>query len=307
LGGEGGWDYLSVDSATHRLFISRGTHVVVVDLEQGTVVGDILNTPGVHGIALVSELNKGFTSNGKSATASIFDMKTLKVSGEVKTDQDPDAIVYDPSSKRVFTFNGDAASATAIDAATGKAVGSIALGGGPEYAASDGKGHMFVNLEDKSALVKFDPATLRVESTWPLAPCESPSGLAIDAEHEILIVGCHNKMMAFVDGNSGHVIGTVPIGQGVDANRFDPETGLAFASCGDGTVTIAHEDSPDKFSVVEVLNTQRGARTMEWDKSNHNLYLVSADFGAAPAATTENPHPRPPIVPGTATLLIYGK
>jgi len=234
-------------------------------------------------------------------------MKTLKVSGEVKTDQDPDAIVYDPSSKRVFTFNGDAASATAIDAATGKAVGSIALGGGPEYAASDGKGHMFVNLEDKSALVKFDPATLRVESTWPLAPCESPSGLAIDAEHEILIVGCHNKMMAFVDGNSGHVIGTVPIGQGVDANRFDPETGLAFASCGDGTVTIAHEDSPDKFSVVEVLNTQRGARTMEWDKSNHNLYLVSADFGAAPAATTENPHPRPPIVPGTATLLIYGK
>ena len=307
LGGEGGWDYLTVDPATHRLFISRSTHVMVVDAEQGTVLGDIPNTPGVHGIALVSELNKGFTSNGKSATSTIFDMTTLKVSGEAKTDKDPDAIVYDPSSKRIFTFNGDAASATAIDAATGKSVGTVALGGGPEYAASDGKGHMFVNLEDKSALVKFDPATLKVENTWPLAPCESPSGLAIDVEHEILIVGCHNKMMAFVDGNSGHVIGTVPIGQGVDANRFDPETGLAFASCGDGTLTIAHEDSPDKFSVVQVLNTQRGARTMEWDKSNHNLCLVTAEFGPAPAATAENPHPRPPVIPGTFTLLIYGK
>ena len=153
----------------------------------------------------------------------------------------------------MFTFNGGADSATAIDAATGKAVGTVALGGGPEFAASDGKGHVFVNLEDKSQLVKFDPVTLKVEKTWPLAPCESPSGLAIDAEHEILVVGCHNKMMAFVDGNSGHVIGTVPIGQGVDANRFDPATGFAFASCGDGTVTVAHEDSPDKFTVVDTI------------------------------------------------------
>ena len=307
LGGEGGWDYLTVDPASRRLFISRGTHVMVVDADEGKVVGDIPNTPGVHGIALVPEMNKGFTSNGKSNTSTIFDMKTLEKLGEATTEKNPDAIIYDPASKRVFTFNGDASSATAIDAATGKTVGNFALGGGPEYAASDGKGHAFVNLEDKSQLVKFDPVTLKVEKTWPLAPCESPSGLAIDAEHQILVVGCHNKMMAFVDGNSGHVIGTVPIGQGVDANRFDPETGFAFASCGDGTVTVAHEDSPDKFSVVDTISTQRGARTMELDTSNHNLYLVTADFGATPAPTPEHPRPRPAIVPDTFTLLIFGR
>ena len=307
LGGEGGWDYLSVDASSRRLFISRGTHVMVVDADQGTVVGDIPNTQGVHGIALVPEMNKGFTSNGRTATVTIFDMKTLKALGEVKTDKDPDAIIYDPASKRVFTFNGDASSSTAIDAATGKVVGTVALGGGPEFAAADGKGHVFVNLEDKGQLVKVDATTLKVEKSWPLAPCESPSGLAIDAEHEILVVGCHNKMMAFVDGNSGHIIGTVPIGQGVDANRFDADSGFAFASCGDGTVTVAHEDSPDKFSAVDTINTQRGARTMELDRSNHNLYLVSADFGATPAATAEHPHPRPAIVPDTFVLLIYGK
>jgi DNA-binding beta-propeller fold protein YncE len=307
LGGEGFWDYLTVDSATHRVFISRGTHVMVVDPDQGRVVGDVPDTQGVHGIALAGEFNKGFTSNGRSATATIFDMTTLKAVGEAKTDKDPDAIIYDPSSKRVFTFNGDSATATAIDAESGKVAGNVALGGGPEFAASDGKGHVFVNLEDKSQLVKFDPKTLKVENTWPLDPCKSPSGLAIDAEHEILVVGCHNKMMAFVDGNSGKVISTVPIGQGVDANRFDPGTGYAFASCGDGTLTIAHEDAPDKFSVVETINTQRGARTMALDKSNHNVYLVTAEFGPAPAATASNPRPRPTMVPDSFTLLIYSK
>jgi YVTN family beta-propeller protein len=307
LGGEGGWDYLTVDPASHRLFISRGTHVMVVDADEGKAVGDIPGTQGVHGIALVADMNKGFTSNGKSNTSTVFDMKTLQPAGEASTEKNPDAIIYDPASKRVFTFNGGSDSATAIDAATGKAVGTVALGGGPEFAASDGKGHVFVNLEDKNQLVKFDPVTLKVEKTWPLAPCESPSGLAIDAEHEILIVGCHNKMMAFVDGSSGTVIGTVPICQGVDANRFDPATGFAFASCGDGTVTVAHEDSPDKFSVVDNIQTQKGARTMELDPTNHNLYLVSADFGAPPAATPEHPRPRPPIVPDTFTLLIFGR
>ena len=307
LGGEGGWDYLTVDPASRHLFISRGTHVMVVNADEGKVVGDIPNTQGVHGIALVQDMSKGFTSNGKTATSTVFDMKTLQPLGEAATEKNPDAIIYDPASKRVFTFNGGSDSATAIDAATGKAVGTIALGGGPEFAASDGKGHVFVNLEDKSQLVKFDPLTLKVEKTWTLAPCESPSGLAIDAEHEILVVGCHNKMMAFVDGSSGTVVGTVPICQGVDANRFDPATGFAFASCGDGTVTVAHEDSPDKFSVVDTITTQRGARTMELDTSNHNLYLVSADFGPTPAATPEHPRPRPPMIPDTFTLLIFGR
>jgi DNA-binding beta-propeller fold protein YncE len=307
LGGTGGWDYLEVDPATHRLFISRGTHVIVVDPDQGKIVGDIPDTQGVHGIAFANKFERGFTTNGRTSNSSIFDLGSLRLVDQATTDKDPDAIIYDPFSERVFTMNGDGNSATAIDAASGKVVGSIPLGGGPEFAAADGKGNIFANLEDKSSLVKFNAKTLKVENTWPLAPCESPSGLAIDAAHQILIVGCHNKLMAFVDGNSGKIIGTVPIGQGVDANRFDPVTGYAFASCGDGTLTIAHEDSPTHFSFVETIETQRGARTMALDYVTHTLYLVSAEFGPAPAATTENPRPRPAIIPDTFTLLVYGK
>jgi hypothetical protein len=307
LGGTGGWDYLEVDPATHRLFISRGTHVIVVDPDQGKIVGDIPDTQGVHGIALADEFNKGFTTNGRTADSTMFDLASLKALGNIKTDKDSDGVIYGSFSKRVFTFNGDANTSSAIDVASGKLVATFPLGGGPEFAASDGKGKIFVNLEDKSALVKFDAKTLKIENTWPLAPCESPSGLAIDAANEILVVGCHNKLMTFVDGNSGKVIGTVPIGQGVDANRFDPVTGYAFASCGDGSITIAHEDSPTKFSLVEMIQTQRGARTMALDYANHNLYTVTADFGPSPAATTENPRPRPSILPDTFTLLVYSK
>jgi YVTN family beta-propeller protein len=307
LGGAGGWDYLTVDQATHRLFISRGTHVIVVDPEQGKIIGDIADTQGVHGIALAPEFNRGYTTNGRAANSTIFDMASLKVLGEAKTDKDPDAVIYDPASKRVFSFNGDGNSTTVIDAKSGNVDGTIPLGGGPEFAAADGKGVVFANLEDKSSLVKIDSKNMKVVNTWPLAPCESPSGLAIDAEHEILVVGCHNKLMAFVDGNSGKILGTVPIGQGVDANRFDPGTGYAFASCGDGTLTIAHEDSPGKFSLVEMIQTKRGARTMALDESNHNVYLVTADFGPAPAATADNPRPRPAILPDSFTLLVYGK
>ena len=307
LGGTGGWDYLTVDPATHRLFISRGTHFMVVDLAQSKIVGDIPDTQGAHGVALAAEFSRGYTTNGRTADSTIFDMATLKVLGNVKTDKDTDGVIYDPFSKRVFTLNGDANTATAIDAKSGTVAGSVALGGGPEFGATDGKGHIFVNLEDKSSLVRFDAKTLKLENTWPLAPCESPSGLAIDAEHEILIVGCHNKLMAFVDGDSGKVFGTVPIGQGVDANRFDPGTGYAFASCGDGTITIAHEDSPAKFTLVDTIQTKRGARTMEIDPTNHHLYTVTADFGPVPAATAENPRPRPAILPDTFVLLEYAK
>lgn len=307
LGGSGGWDYLEVDPATHRLFISRATHVIVVDPEQGKIIGDIPDTQGVHGIAFVDEFNKGFTTNGRTSDVSIFDLTSLKALGNVKTDKDTDAIIYDIFSKRVFTFNGDANTSSAIDAASGKLVSTFPLGGGPEFGASDGKGKIFVNLEDKSSLVKFDAKTLTIENTWPLAPCESPSGLAIDAANEILVVGCHNKLMAFVDGNSGKVLGTVPIGERVDANRFDPGTGYAFASCGDGTLTIAHEDSPAQFSPVETIQTQRGARTMAIDYTTHTVYLVTADLGPAPPATKENPRPRPAIIPDTFTLLVYTK
>jgi DNA-binding beta-propeller fold protein YncE len=307
LGGSGGWDYLELDPVTHRLFITRSTHVIVVDPEQGKIVGDISDTQGVHGIAFADEFNKGFTSNGRSSNSTIFDLTSLKVIGDAPTDKGPDGLIYDPFSKRAFSFNGDANSSTAIDAASGKVAGTVALGGGPEFAASDNKGNIFVNLEDKSTLVKFDAKTLKIENTWPLAPCESPSGLAIDAAHEVLVVGCRNKLMAFVDGNSGEILGTVPIGQGVDANRFDPVTGYAFASCGDGTLAIAHEDLPGKFSLVETIQTQRGARTMALDYATHTVYLVTAELGAAPVSTPENPHPRPTIVPDTFTLLVYGK
>jgi DNA-binding beta-propeller fold protein YncE len=307
LGGSGGWDYLEVDPATHRLFISRATHVIVFDPDQEKIVGDIRETQGVHGIAFANEFNKGFTTDGRTADSTVFDLASLKTLGVIKTDKDSDAIIYDPFSKRVFTFNGDANTSTAIDAQSGKAVSTFPLGGGPEFGATDGKGKIFVNLEDKSSLVKFDAKSLKIENTWPLAPCESPSGLAIDAAHEILIVGCHNKLMAFVDGNSGKVLGTVPIGQGVDANRFDPVTGYAFASCGDGTLTIAHEDSPGKFSAVETIQTQRGARTMALDYATHVAYLVTADFGPTPDATSENPRPRPSIIPETFVLLVYVK
>jgi DNA-binding beta-propeller fold protein YncE len=307
LGGTGGWDYLEVDPATHRLFVSRGTHYVVVDPDQGKIIGDIPGSQRAHGVAFANEFNKGFTTDGSNADSTIFDLTSLRVLEKVKTDKDSDAVIYDPFSKRVFTFNGDANTASAIDAASGKLVSTFPLGGGPEFGATDGKGKIFVNLEDKSSLVKFDAKTLKIENTWPLAPCESPSGLAIDATHEILVVGCHNKLMAFVDGNSGKVLGTVPIGQGVDANRFDPVTGYAFASCGDGTLTIAHEDSPTKFSLVEMIQTQRGARTMALDYASHTVYLVTADFGPAPEPTKDNPRPRPAILPDTFTLLIYGK
>jgi len=301
LGGDGGWDYLEVDKATHRVFVSRGSHVMVVDPDAGKVVGDIPNTQGVHGIALAPEFNHGFTSNGMSATVTMFDMKTLQSLGEPKTDKGPDAIIYDPGSKRVFTMNGQANSATAIDAKTGEVAGTVQLGGRPEFAASDEKGHVFANLEDKSSLVEIDSKALTVLNTWPLAPCEEPSGLAIDAKNERLVVGCHNKMMAFVDGNTGKVVATVPIGTGVDANRFDPGTGFAFASCGDGTITVAHEDSPDKFTVVDTLQTQNGARTMAVDYANHDVITVTAQFEAAPPAPPAAPPAAAPAAGGAQT------
>jgi hypothetical protein len=324
LGGEGGWDYLEIDPATHRVFISRGSHVMVVDPDAGKVVGDIPGTMGVHGIALAPEFNHGFTSNGTSSTVTMFDTKTLQTLGQPMTDKGPDAIIYDPGSKRVFTMNGSAGSATAIDAKTGEVAGSVTLGGRPEFAAADGKGHVFANLEDKSALVEIDSKALTLMNTWPLAPCDSPSGLAIDAKNERLVVGCHNKMMAFVDGSTGKVVGTVAIGTGVDANKFDPGTGFAFASCGDGTITVAHEDSPDKFTVVDTIQTQNGARTMAVDYANHTVVTVTAQFEAPPAVPPAPPAAAPPaggapgappaaragfrrptMVPDTFTLLVF--
>jgi DNA-binding beta-propeller fold protein YncE len=307
LGGEGGWDYLICDSEARRVYISRGTHVMVLDADTYAVVGDIPGTDGVHGIAFAPEFGRGFASDGRANAVTIFDLKTLKVVGTAPTGTGPDAIVYDPASKRVFTLNGRSGDATAIDASTGKPAGTIALGGKPEFAAADGQGHVYNNLEDKSELVQIDSRSLTVSARWTLAPCESPSGLAIDREHRRLFAGCHNQMMAVVDADTGKVLATPHIGQGVDANAFDPGTQLAFSSNGDGTLTVVHEDSPKKFTPVADVPTQPGARTMALDLKTHRVFLVTAEFEPAPAPTAEQPHPRPRAVPGTFTLLVFGQ
>jgi DNA-binding beta-propeller fold protein YncE len=307
VGGDGGWDYLTADAAARRLYISRATHVIVLDLDSGKPAGEVGDTPGVHGIALAPELGRGFVSNGREGTVSIFDLKTLATSTKVKVGENPDAILFDPATKRVFTFNGRSQDATAVDAVKGTVLGTIKLDGKPEFAASDGKGEIFVNIEDKNELVAIDPHKLEVKAKWPLAPCESPSGLSIDRKHRRLFVGCENKMMAVVNADTGKVLATPAIGEGVDATAFDDQTGLAFASCGEGVLTVVREESPDKFSVVENVPTQPGARTLALDSKTHNVFLVTANFGPPPAATADNPHPRRSIVPDTFVVLVLAK
>ena len=306
LGGAGGWDYLTVDSSARRLYISRSTHVMVVDADTYAEVGDIPDTPGVHGIAIAPESGRGFTSNGRGDSVSIFDLKTLRSLGQIPVGKNPDAIIYDPATRRVFAFNGRSQDATAIDAATGTVVGTIALGGKPEFAAADGAGMVYVNLEDKSEVVALDSAKLAIQHRWPLKPCEEPTGMAMDAQRRRLFIGCGNRMLAVVDADSGRVIATPAIGEHVDAVAFDPATGLAFSSNGDGTLTVVREDSPEKSTVVADVPTRKGARTMALDLKTHRAFLVTADFGPAPAPTAEQPHPRPSILPGTFTLLVYG-
>jgi DNA-binding beta-propeller fold protein YncE len=307
LGGDGGWDYLTFDPTSRHLYLSRATHVAVIDADSGKPVGDIPDTPGVHGIALAPEFGRGFVSNGREGTVTIFDLDSLKSVGKIAVGQNPDAILYDPASKRVFTFNGRSNDATAIDAAKGVVVGTIKLDGKPEFAVSDALGEIFVNIENTSQLVALDPNKLGVKSRWPLAPCEEPTGLAIDRKHRRLFSGCSNKLIAIVDADSGKVISTLPIGEGVDATAFDPETELAFASCGEGVLTVVHEDSADKFSVAETVPTERGARTMALDPTRHQIFLVTAKFGAAPAATAEQPRPRPAILPDSFVVLVVGR
>jgi DNA-binding beta-propeller fold protein YncE len=307
LGGEGGWDYLNLDSSSRRLYISRATHVMVIDADSGKAVGDIPDTPGVHGIALAPELGRGFISNGREGTVTIFDIETMKAITKVKAGENPDAILYDPASKRVFAFNGRSHNATAIDAAKGAVLGTIKLEGKPEFAVSDGKGEIFVNIEDKSQLDAIDPNQLEVKSRWPLAPCEEPSGLSIDRKNRRLFAGCDNKMMAVVDADTGKVLATPAIGEGVDATAFDEGASLAFASCGEGVLTVVREESPSKFNVAENVKTQEGARTLALDEKTHDIFLVTAKFGPPPAPTPENPHPRHSILPDTFVVLVVGK
>jgi len=308
LGGEGGWDLIAVDGGANRLYVSRGTRVMVVDTETLKLVGEILDTAGVHGIAIASDLGKGFTTNGRTSTSTIFDLKTLKATGEVKTGQNPDAIAYEPKTHRVIVLNAKSKDATVIDARTGTVAGTVALDGQPELAVADGTGTVFVNLEDKSEIVAFDAADLKVKAHWPLAPCEEPTGLAIDRAHRRLFAACANKVMAVVNADTGKVVTTVPVGQGPDGAAFDEERQLAFSPNGrDGTITVIREVSPDKYEVVQTLETAKSARTIDLDPRSHNLYLVAAQLGAAPSPTPAQPRPRPAQVPGTFEVLVVGR
>jgi len=307
--GDGFWDYLTTDPATGRVFVSHGTEVDVVDSDKGEVVGKITGLKLVHGIALAPEFNRGFISDGGANQVVMFDLKTLARTGEVPAGMNPDGIIYDPATKRVFAFNGRSASATAVDAQKGTLAGTVMLEGKPEFPAPDGKGHVFVNIENKSEVMDIDAKALIVVHTWPLSPCEEPSGMAMDTKTRRIFSGCDNKMMSVLDADTGKVVTTVPIGDGVDATWFDPGTKYVFDSCGqDGVLTVIHEDSPDKYTVVENVKTEKGARTMALDTKTHKVYLALAQVEMQPPAEGDaKARPRRRVLPGTFGLLEFGR
>ena len=308
LGGEGGWDLYGLDTAAQQLYISRGTRVQVVDCKKNSLVGEIPNTNGVHGIALAPFAGKGFTSNGKDSSVTVFDLKTLKQLAIVKVQAGkPDAILFEPTNKRIFVFNGGSNNAVAIDAKTNAIIGTVSFDGKPELAVADERGHVFVNLEDKSSVVMFDAATLKILHTWPLAPGKDPTGLSIDRKNHRLFSACGNNFMVVLDSDSGTVVAQLPIGGGVDGAGFDPSFNFAFSSNGEGTLTVVREESPLKFGVLENVPTRRGARTMILDEKTHRIYMVSARFGLPPPPTADRPHPRPPIEAGSVTLYVFGR
>ena len=308
LGGEGGWDYMALDGRTRLLYVTHGNAIEILNVDTGVKAATITGLAGVHGMAFDPARNRGYISNGRGNSVSVFDLESRKILEEVPTSgQNPDSIMYDPFSDRIFTFNGRTANATAIDAATGKVVGTVDVGGKPEFAVTDGKGTIFVNNEDKSEIVSFDAKTLQIKTRWSIAPGEGPSGLAIDIKNKRLFSVC-DKVIVVSDFEKGKVVTTVPIGDGPDAVRYDPGTGLVFASNGgDGTLTVIRQESADRYSVVETVPTARGARTMELDPKTHHVFVVTAEYGPAPAPTAEQPRPRPAIVPGSFMVLEFGK
>ena len=308
LGGEGGWDCLSVDSGSRRLYVTHASKIIVIDLDQEKPIGEIADTPGVHAFAVAPELARGFSSNGKEARVSVVDLKTLKTIAKVETGEGPDVILHEPIHSEVYVFNGHGQSATVIDAKTNKVVATVPLPGKPEFAACDAKtGRVFCNIEDKNDIAVIDMKTHAVVASWSLAPNEEPSGMAFDAAHHRLFVGCRNKVMAMVDSDTGKIIATVPIGSGVDGCAFDDATQLAYASCGEGALFIAKEETPEKLVPFQTLKTERGARTMALDPKTHRVYTVTAEVapekGSPPPAGERR---WPSYVPDTFHLLVYG-
>lgn len=307
IGGEGGWDILTIDTTANRLYLSHATKVVVVDVGKNAVVGEIGGTPGVHAFVAVPEFQRGFSSNGKEAKASVVDLKTLNTVSKIDTGANPDAIVYEPNRRELYVFNHTGGSCTVIDPKNANVITTVELGGSPEFAAVDeAAGRIYCNIEDKSEVAVIDTSKHRVIARWPLAPGEEPSGIALDARHHRLFAACHNKMMVMLDTETGKVVDNVPIGAGVDGCAFDHATQLAFASCGDGTTTIAKEETPQKLAVVQTLRTERSARTMALDPKTHRIYLPSAQFQPPPNPAPGASPARPMIVPNTLRLLVYG-
>ena len=305
IGGLGGWDFITFESSRQRLFIARSDRVQVWSALTQQLVGEIPGTAGVHGVALAGDLQRGFTSNGRANSLTVFDLADLRVVGTLPIPGDnPDAILYESKFKRIYTFNGRSNDATVVDAVTLEVLATIPLGGKPEVAVSDGSGHVFVNIEDTAELVAIDQATDRVYARWPLAPCQSPTGLAIDSAHRRLFSVCANRIMTVVDADSGGIVASVPIGSGPDGAEFDPALSLAFSANGDGTLTVVHEDSPRGFTVVGNVATQNKARTLTLDPLSHRVYLVSALFGPAPEPTAAQPRPRLPVLPDTFTVIV---
>lgn len=302
------FDYITVDSTARRVYLSHGTEIKVLDADGGAVIGTIAGLKQDHGVALAPEFGRGFITDGGQGKVVIFDLKTFKTLGEAKADKDADSIVYDPASKRVFAMNGDPNSCTVIDAKTGTVVETINLGGGPEFAVADGKGTVYVNIEDKNELVAIDSKTLKIKSRWPVAPAGGPTALAIDREHQRLFsAGRNPQMLVVINADNGKVIQSFAISSGVDAAAYDPETGLIFASTREGMIHVFHEDSPDKFREVESVKTEYGAKTMGLDTKTHRLFVDTADFAAPNAPTAERPHPQRTAIPGTFHVLVYGQ
>lgn len=306
-GGKEYWDYITFDPATHRLYVSHNTEVKVVDAESGAVVGSIPDLKRVHGIALVSDLGRGFISDGGADEVLVFDLKTLKVTNHIKTGGNPDCIIYDSASKHIFTMNGKSNDATVIDPASLTVVATIPMGGRPEYAVADGKGMIYDNIEDKNEVVVLDSRANTVKTHWPIAPAEEATAMDMDVQHRRLFIGGRNKVLAIMDADTGKIVQSFPIGSGVDTNIYEAETGLLFTATREGTLHIFHEDSPDKFSVVETVTTEFGARNMALDPKTHKLFIDTADFAPAPAPTVEQPKPQPTPVSGTFRLLVYGR
>lgn len=307
VGGEGGWDYLAEDAAAHRLYVSHGTRVVVIDMARNAVVGSIDSLPGVHGFAIAPELGLGFASNGRENKAAFVDLATLAITRRVDTGDNPDAILYVPGFQQLYTFNGRGHSATVIDAKSGAILATISLPGKPEFAVFDpAAGRIYNNIEDQNLIVVIDAKTHAVVATWSIAPGEEASGLAIDLAHHRLFAVCGNGLMVMLNSTTGTVVDTVRIGDGADAARFDPATGLAFASNGAGTVTIAHLDDPDHLRVAQTLTTVRSARTMTLDPTTHRIYLSAATYEAPSPADSGAPRRRPRVVAGSFRVLVYG-